>query len=126
MEHYKRVKKEGNIDVAVLWSPGFGAGWSTWNERDMAFDKRVVEYLINNAVFIRDEDYVWETYAITELNTEKFENFLRLIGYKEPIMGGVEDELVLTWLPEGTKVRIEEYDGSESIIILNENTYTVL
>lgn len=126
MEHYKRVNKEGNIDVAVLWSPEFGAGWSTWNEKDMAFDKRVVEYLIKNAVFVRNEDYGQETYAITELNIEKFEDFLRLIGYKETYMGGVEDELVLTWLPEGTKVRIEEYDGSESIIILNENTYTVL
>ena len=126
MEHYKRTNKDGSIDVAILWSPGFGAGWSTWNEKSMAFDKRIVEYLVENAVFVVDEDYDWETYTITELNTEKFEDFLRLIGYKNPYMGGVEDELVLTWLPEGTKVRIEEYDGSESIVLFSETAYTTL
>ena len=29
--------------MKVLISPGFGAGWSTWNHPLMAFDKDVIE-----------------------------------------------------------------------------------
>ena len=33
-----------NGELGVLISPGFGAGWSSWNCDEIAFDKRVVEY----------------------------------------------------------------------------------
>ena len=35
-----------NGELGVLISPGFGAGWSSWNCDEIAFDKRVVEYKI--------------------------------------------------------------------------------
>ena len=28
--------------MKVLISPGFGAGWSTWNDPRMAFDERLI------------------------------------------------------------------------------------
>ena len=36
---------------AVLVSPGYGAGWSTWNDdklQSIAYDKRIVKYIIEN------------------------------------------------------------------------------
>ncbi len=38
---------------------------------------------------------------------------------KDFILNGVED-LVVEWIPEGTKFRIHEYDGSEYIEIMHE------
>ena len=36
-----------NRELGVLISPGFGAGWSSWSCDEIAFDKRVVEYWLN-------------------------------------------------------------------------------
>jgi hypothetical protein len=32
--------------------------------------------------------------------------------------------LVVRWIPEGTRFRIKEYDGSESIILLDDEIFT--
>ena len=40
------VEKYYNEDktcIAVLVSRGWGAGWSTWNNKEMAYDKRIIE-----------------------------------------------------------------------------------
>ena len=29
-----------NGELGVLYSPGFGAGWSTWSNEELAYDKR--------------------------------------------------------------------------------------
>jgi hypothetical protein len=40
------VCKNKKGQIAVLVSGGFGAGWSTWNQPELAYDKRVVEFLV--------------------------------------------------------------------------------
>ena len=35
-------------DVEILVSPGFGAGWSTWNDLGVAVDKRIVDFFKEN------------------------------------------------------------------------------
>lgn len=32
-----------NDELGVLISVGFGAGWSTWNDEGLAYDKRIIE-----------------------------------------------------------------------------------
>ena len=34
--------------VAILVSPGFGTGWSTWEGKELAYDKRVVEFWLKH------------------------------------------------------------------------------
>ncbi len=49
MSSYERKYSEDGSKVAVLYSPGFGAGWSTWarqHKEQMLFDKRFVEAAI--------------------------------------------------------------------------------
>jgi hypothetical protein len=38
------------------------------------------------------------------------------LKYPEVYCGGLED-LVITWVPVGERFRIEEYDGSESLVL---------
>lgn len=89
-----KVIRDGK--VAVLYSPEFGAGWSTWNTEypELMFDPGVVDLLERNQ---QDE-------------------LLAYVNLKWPdaYLGGM-GQLKIAWLPEGTQFRIAEYDGSESI-----------
>jgi hypothetical protein len=82
--------------VAVLYSPGFGAGWYTWNYEcpEILFDPAIVE-------FVEKEKWAeLETYVI--------------LKYPEIYKGGMTD-LEVEWMPVGTEFKIIEYDGAESI-----------
>lgn len=96
--------------VAVLYSPGFGSGWYTWNSMkgdnegqglNLIFDPILVE-------------------LVEKRNEDNFENFTNRIQERakeimpDGYFGGADD-LTIVWLPVGAKFRIDEYDGSESI-----------
>jgi hypothetical protein len=83
--------------VAVLVSPGYGAGWYSWHyNEELLYDPSIVQWL-----------------EINEL--EKIRAYLEL-KYSDEYTGGIED-LVVEWVPEGARFRIEEYDGAESLVI---------
>lgn len=92
--------------VAVLYSPGYGAGWYSWNQehKQLLFHPKLVELV--------------EQDRRSEITEEWLEEHL---GLKDVYTGGAED-LTIEWLPEGTAFIIKEYDGSESIETYNENT----
>ena len=90
-----------NGKVAVLYSPGFGAGWSTWNQElpELVFEPAIVQ-------FVETDQWVeMETYVS--------------LKYPDIYKGGMKD-LAVAWLPEGTEFQIKEYDGAESIEIKGE------
>lgn len=98
MERY--YDEEGNL--VVLVSPGYGAGWSTWDRPEIALDKRIVEYFIKN-----------------HPTEEEMEKFIQELGY-DPYMGGY-DQLKAMPIPHGTLFQIREYDGSEYIETFDES-----
>lgn len=87
--------------VAVLYSPGFGAGWSTWcgdHAYAMCVDKELCE-----AVDSGDTD------KAAEIAERKYGAYT-----------GGSDALKIEWVPEGAAFRIEEYDGGESIVFSDD------
>ncbi len=99
-------KTVANGKVAIVYSPGYGAGWSTWNEDnpEMIFDPGLVDLVIAG-------------------NREKI---LSYIALKWPLAytGGV-DQLDVLWLAEGTAFQIEEHDGNEKVTVKdNQNWLT--
>lgn len=82
--------------VAVLYSPGYGAGWWTWNKDndECLFDKDIVQMVIDGV----------SNKEIEQAAKEKWPD-----GY----WGGADD-LTIEWLPVGQRFMIEEYDGNES------------
>lgn len=93
--------------VAVIYSPGYGAGWYSWNTDypDIIFDPQVVFWIENgkNDSDITDlESYLERTYP---------EGYFSLY------------QLVIKWIPVGTKFRIHEYDGSESIVYFEDDIW---
>ena len=90
-----------NGQVAVLYSPGFGAGWSTWNQEvpEILFDPVIVD-------FVEKEQWAELTTYVT-------------LKYPGLYDGGMPD-LAIAWLPVGAEFRINDYDGSESIEVKEE------
>lgn len=107
----KPYYNEDKNSVAVLISLGFGAGWSTWNGEELAYDARVVEFFLKHS-----NDTQWLHNCSTRGTKENKEanDFFTSLGYEHPYMGGF-GSLKLVWIPTGTLFRIQEYDGAESI-----------
>ena len=81
--------------VAVLYSPGYGAGWYTWhNIPELIYDPTIVEMI--------EQDRLNEIEAYCE--NRWFNVYL-----SDP------EDLRITWIKEGREFIIEEYDGNESI-----------
>lgn len=101
----EKVVRDGK--VAVLVSPGFGAGWYTWNKEHtwMLFEPKVVELVLNKAPSTEIDSYMEKTYGDDYIYT------------------GGTDELIVKWVPEGARFRIHEYDGSESLVLESEEEW---
>ena len=83
--------------VAVLYSPGYGAGWYTWHSiEELIYDPSIVEWV----------------------ERQELDKIVAYVGlkYPESYCGGIED-LVVAWVPEGALFRIDEYDGNESLVL---------
>jgi hypothetical protein len=96
--------------VAVLYSPGFGAGWYTWNtlrgdNEDQSL-QLIFDPVIVDLVEKRNGDNCDE---ITDAIEKRGEEIL-----PEGYFGGARD-LEIKWVPVGTRFLINEYDGSEYV-----------
>lgn len=93
--------------VAVLVSPGFGAGWSTWagNREDMMFCPELVMAVENKASLT----------AMEEIAKRLF---------PDEYAGGLRD-LTVEWVKQGTPFVIEEYDGSERLRASSEHDWVI-
>jgi hypothetical protein len=86
--------------VAVLVSPGYGAGWYSWHHiEELIYDPSIVKW-------VEDGDF------------DKILTFMEL-KYPEAYCGGVSD-LVVEWVPVGARFRIDEYDGAENLVLESE------
>jgi hypothetical protein len=95
-------------EVAVLFSPGYGAGWSTWNcgAPQCLFEPEVVQWVLDG----KPED--------KRPNVEDGR-------YGEYFYAGGMDDLDVAWLASGTRFRINEYDGYESLVADGDDQWSV-
>lgn len=97
------VEKYLNVEgqVAVLVSPEYGSGWSTWNidKVQLVFEPVVVQWVLDgkpDADRQRVVKYLEETYP-------------------DIYIGSGLDSLEVQWLVPKTKFRIAEHDGYEEL-----------
>ena len=92
--------------VAILYSPGFGAGWYTWNQEvpEILFDPAIVQFI----------------------HMDKWAELKTYVALKYPdIYTGGLDDLKVAWIPEGTLFRVDDYDGNESIELKENDNWIV-
>lgn len=83
-------------EVAIIYSPGYGAGWYTWNSysEELIFDPGLVQLIL-------DKNY--EQAIIYAKNK-----------WPKCYTGGLE-QAKIQWLAPNTAFEIVEYDGAEHI-----------
>lgn len=101
-----KIIKDGK--VAILISPGYGGGWSTWN-RDYCPAAIFCPALVEAVELGR---------PISEIET------LAAQLFPGCYTGGCED-LIVKWLQVGDKFRINEYDGSESLELIGSGSWDI-
>ena len=108
-----RVIRDGK--VAVLYSPGYGAGWYTWaREPDpqMLFDPHLVDLVERLQKIPADWSGSWLTLEAHQL-IAAIEAYCEA-QWPDEYLGGVND-LAIAWVPQGEYFHIHEYVGSESV-----------
>ena len=100
-----KVVRDGK--VAVLVSPGYGAGWSTWNpsEPQCLFDPDVVAWVMGG-----------KQGGLPDLKVKYGVDYFCSLG---------STSLDIEWVPVGAKFRIQEYDGFEALILETEQEWLV-
>lgn len=99
-----------NGRVAIAYSPGFGAGWSTWEldndlKDTMVFHPDIIKMILNGKQSQIDDDWLVEHFGSE---------------YERVYTGGAYN-LKIEWIPIGTAFRIDEYDGSEHVVELQSD-----
>jgi len=93
--------------VAVLYSPGFGAGWYSWhNVEELLYDPKLVDMVLEKTSAETIDLYCNEVYG-------------------NKLYYGGADDLEVMWLPVGTHFRIHEYDGAESIEVREKINWSI-
>ena len=94
--------------VAVLYSPGYGAGWYSW---------AVIEDGIE-ALLFDPEVVAW----VEGEKVGPVPDMAAKYGFSYFYDGGA-DNLVIGWVPVGSKFRINEYDGHETIVLIDDERW---
>jgi hypothetical protein len=98
-------KLERDGKTAIVYAPGYGAGWSTWN-------RKYAEELCMRADIAE---------AVLASDVAKAKQIAEGLGDYVCVLGA--DDLEVEWVTKGTIFKIDEYDGSESISIVGNEDY---
>ena len=112
---------EDHSAYAVLVSPGFGAGWSSWNDKELAYDSAIVEYYLAHYDNLEWKEQI-DSYGDNEVKNAAID-FFKSEGYNFVYLGGLCD-CMIEWVPSGKAWRIEEYDGAERIVYEEDYEWT--
>lgn len=116
----------GGTLVAVVFSPGYGGGWSTWHDENAGWRE----------VLLFDRDIALAVLAPSPC-TSAIEAVAvhKLIAHDQayhPDMVPGDDEwadhyhlhmpdrLAVAWVPAGTRFIVREYDGNEWVVVEND------
>lgn len=105
MKKYINDKNE----IGVIISPSYGAGWSTWNSEHSEFllmDQQLVKMKLDDEPDDNVSRYLTEA-----------------LGGDAPYLGGWKSARVV-FLKRGTRFKVSEYDGAESLETLDYLCFT--
>ncbi len=92
--------------VAIIYSPGYGAGWASWNpdHRDVLFDLEIILWIMAGDLDLAER-----------VAEEK---------WPDVYIGGLR-KAKIKWLPVGTRFKIYEHDGYERIELLDDSEWYI-
>ena len=112
---YKLAVRDGKVmrgnKVAVLISVGYGSGFWSWNDncpKDIVFHPELVNLVLDG----RQEEITKELMS-------------RLLGGNNRFYLSSTKGLTVEWVEKGKNFRIEEYDGFERVVLLDDDVIFV-
>lgn len=87
--------------IGIVYSPGYGAGWSTWGNPEMALDQTLANMIEDG-----------KPHSVIEAYCEA--------AWPDGYLGGLEDCVVM-WVEKGTQFIVKGYDGSEFVVFNHDN-----
>lgn len=102
---------EDHTEYAVIVSPGYGSGFSTWNDDAFAYDARIVQWFMEH----NDSGYRYKVGVIDTPENIEATKYFASLGYPYAYFGGVKTAEI-RWVPAGAKWHIKEYDGAETLV----------
>ena len=100
------VENEKGAFTAVLISPDFGAGYSTWGYGDPMDGELIQSLLAHINDFNPNEVDSGTEIDVSDYMEDKFDSLFSV-----------------RFVPVGTRFRISEYDGAESIVYFREDDF---
>lgn len=107
--------------VAVLISPGYGSGWTSWNQGHTCVEEMLFDVDIVNAILEYGSTGDTTRFARLKLHDIIMDIAQDKYGkdYEYFSAQGLKD-ISITWVDVGRKFIVTEYDGSESIEFCDE------
>ena len=94
-------------EVAIIISKGYGSGFSTWQSiNDIEKEKSLAEPVAFNCPNAFFEN-------LSDINKQSLEDNKSIIDF---------EDLEVQWIPEDSAYRIDEYDGSETLVTIQSLT----
>lgn len=122
--NYKKLVTS-NGSTAIAYSPGYGGGWSTdyTNNKQMIFDSRLIQLILSDYFKSKFNDKT--EYLIQPKDKDYYIQFMKSVFPDIKYTPNINSfcQLAVEFIPQNTKFKIQEYDGSESIKIFNPNEY---
>ena len=112
--NFPKWERDGKI--AVIYSPGYGAGWSTWNTEEWGPLMSMHRDLCKLVDEGKQEEAGTLAESLIRSAADDPDKYVAVLGC---------DDLRLVWMSKGTAFRVIEYDGSESIEYMGEVDYLI-
>jgi hypothetical protein len=110
----------------VICSPGYGAGFTSWNTQLKPHDEAMIRAIIEEGTVTEVfDDGGYDDDIEVKIDKASLAKIIEKLGYPTGhlYLGCCEDAFLILFVKKGNLFRINEYDGNESIEVFNSDSY---
>lgn len=110
----------------VIYSPSYGAGFTTWNTQLKPHDEIMIRAIIEEGIITEVyDDGGYDDDIEVKIDKQSLAKIIEKLGYSTEhlYLGCCDNEFMIEFVKKGDLFRINEYDGSESIEVFNTDDY---
>ena len=110
----------------VICSPGYGAGFTTWNMQLKPHDEAMIRAIVEEGIITEVyDDGGYDDSIKVKIDKQSLAKIIEKLGYptKHLYLGCCDNAFLILFVKKGNLFRINEYDGSESVEVFNSGSY---
>lgn len=110
----------------VICSPGYGAGFTTWNTQLKPHDEAMIRAIVEEGIITEIyDDGGYDDSIEVKIDKQSLAKIIEKLGYstEDLYLGCCDDAFLILFVKKGNLFRIKEYDGSENVEVFNPDSY---